>query len=259
MVEDNRWLRMLRPGITAIVGAGGKTTVLERLGKYGHAGNLPIMVSSIVPMDSARVDNVEPFDVICTEDVEKGEQFCEDRIRSGHVPAWFSRLDDQDRYIGLSPKIIDAIKQRYPAWYILVESDEADHKWLKAPLPNDIPLPEHCDSVIGVVNLQMLGSSLSSEKIEGVDTAAAIMDRELGAVITPALLAKLIKHPRGMFRGVPCMRVLFCTGYNAVQHRMTEALLDDLEDLGLSASVLADGYRESCTIRQYISYGERKK
>lgn len=71
MYQDNRWLRMLKPGITAIVGAGGKTTVLERLGKYGHNSKLPIMISSTVPMDSAYIDNVEPFDVICTSDVEK--------------------------------------------------------------------------------------------------------------------------------------------------------------------------------------------
>ena len=64
MFEDKRWRRLLRPGITVIVGAGGKTTVLERLGTYGHSSNLPIMVSSTVPMDSERVDNVEPFDVI---------------------------------------------------------------------------------------------------------------------------------------------------------------------------------------------------
>ena len=103
---------MLKPGITAIVGAGGKTTVLERLGTYGHGGHLPIMVSSIVPMDSTRVDNVEPFDVICTEDMEKGEAFCAERIAAGHVPAWFAGLDDQDRYIGLDPKVIDDIKDR---------------------------------------------------------------------------------------------------------------------------------------------------
>ena len=59
MFEDNRWRRMLKPGITAIVGAGGKTTVLERLGTYGHGGHLPIMVSSIVPMDSTRADNLD--------------------------------------------------------------------------------------------------------------------------------------------------------------------------------------------------------
>ena len=105
----------------------------------------------------------------------------------------------------------------------------------------------------------MLGNVISAEKIEGVETAAAIMGRPCGAVITPAMLAKLIKHPRGLFRGVRCPRILFCTGYNAVQHRMTEALLDDLEDFDLTASVLADGYRETCTIRQYINYDNVRK
>ena len=89
MYQDNRWLRMLKPGITAIVGAGGKTSVLERLGKYVHNSKLPIMISSTVPMDSAYIDNVEPFDVICTSDVEKGEAFCAARIADGRVPAWF--------------------------------------------------------------------------------------------------------------------------------------------------------------------------
>ena len=164
MFEDNRWRRMLKPGITAIVGAGGKTTVLERLGTYGHGGHLPIMVSSIVPMDSTRVDNVEPFDVICTEDMEKGESFCAERIAAGHVPAWFAGLDDQDRYIGLQPKVIDDIKMRHPAWYILIEGDAAGNKWLKAPLADDVPLPASCDTVIGVLNLQMLGNVISDAK-----------------------------------------------------------------------------------------------
>lgn len=163
MFKDNRWRRMLQPGITAIVGAGGKTTVLERLGTYGHGGHLPMMVSSIVPMDSMRVDNVEPFDVICTEDVERAKLLCRtnrSRTRAGLV----SGLDDQDCYIGLNPKVIDEIKQRHPAWYILIEGDAGRDKWLKAPLADDIPLPESCDTVIGVLNLQMLGNVISGEK-----------------------------------------------------------------------------------------------
>ena len=82
------------------------------------------------------------------------------------------------------------------------------------------------------------------------------MGRPEGAIVTPALLAKLVKHPQGMFRGADCRRILFCTGYNAVQHRMTEALLDELTDIGLTAIVLADGYKDTCAIRQYINYSE---
>ena len=50
-MEDKRWLRLLQPGITAIVGAGGKTTVLERLVAYGHGANLPVAVSTTAEAD----------------------------------------------------------------------------------------------------------------------------------------------------------------------------------------------------------------
>ena len=76
MLEDDRWRRLLVPGITAIVGAGGKTTVLERLGVYGQIGNLPIVISSTVPVEEERVKIKDPFDLILTDDVEKGEAFC---------------------------------------------------------------------------------------------------------------------------------------------------------------------------------------
>lgn len=259
MSDDYRWQRMLAPGLTAIVGAGGKTTVLERLGVYGKKGNRPVMVSSTVPMDGEHVEHVEPFDVICTADLEKGEAFCASRIDEGRVPAWFFGIDESDRYVGLPVPVLLQLKQHHPGWYIVIEADDARKKWLKAPKVGELAIPEGCDTVIGVLNLQMLGHALTGDRVEGVETAAAIMGRREGAIVTPALLAKLITHPLGMFRGVEGRRILFCTGYNAVQHRMTEALLDDLEDLNLDVIVLADGYRETCTIRQFIGVGGEKR
>jgi probable selenium-dependent hydroxylase accessory protein YqeC len=258
MVEDGRWRRLLAPGITAIVGAGGKTTVLERLGVYGHRGNLPILISSTVSMDSSQVDNVEPFDVICTDDMEKGEQFCASRIGEGRVPAWFYGINEENRYIGLPVMLISQLKQRHPEWYILVEADATRNKWLKAPKGGETFIPVNCDTLIGVLNLQMLGHALTGECVDGVENAAAIMGRPEGAIVTPALLAKLIRHPHGMFRDADCRHILFCTGYNAVQHRMTEALMDDLEGMDLAAIVLADGYKDTCAIRQYIDYNLEK-
>ena len=258
MAEDKRWLRLLQPGITAIVGAGGKTTVLERLVTYGQGANLPIMVSSTVPADTEWLGNVGQIDIICTENREKGEAFCVEKIAAGRVPGWFRSVDGDGNYEGLEPDMLDYVRERHPAWYIIAEADMAHHKWLKAPLAEDVPLPQHCDTVIGVVNLQMLGSSITEERVEGAEQAALIMNRPMDAVVTPALLAKLLRHPRGLFRGASACRVLFCSGYNAVQHRMTEALLDELEGLDLQVIVLADGYKETCTIRQYISCGDNK-
>ena len=255
MLEDDRWRRLLIPGITAVVGAGGKTTVLERLGVYGRLGNLPIVLSSIVTTEPERVKKAEPFEVICTDDLEKGEQSCIASVNQGHIPSWFWGVDAAGQYMGLPNDVLETLKQHHPEWYILVAADDTHNKWLKAPQAGEKHVPDGTDSIIGVLNLQMLGHALTGERVAGVEMAAAIMGRPEGAVITPALLAKLIRHPYGMFHGVKCRQILFCTGYDAVQHRMTEALLDDLEDMNLTAIVLADGYRETCSIRQYIGVG----
>jgi probable selenium-dependent hydroxylase accessory protein YqeC len=258
MLEDDRWRRLLVPGITAIVGAGGKTTVLERLGVYGQIGNLPIVISSTVPVEEERVKIKDPFDLILTDDVEKGEAFCISCVKKGKVPFWFYG-HEENCYVGLPASVLEQLKAHHPEWYILVEADETHNRWLKAPEVNEPSLPAGTDTLIGVLNLQMLGHALTPDRVAGVETAAAIMGRPVGAVVTPALLAKLIKHPCGMFHGDRGRHILFCTGYDAVQHRMTEALLDDLESLKLEAIVLADGYRETCSIRQYIGVDSHER
>ena len=256
-MEDKRWLRLLQPGITAIVGAGGKTTVLERLVAYGHGANLPVAVSTTAEADGERLAEIEDLDIICTNNREEGEAFCIEKMNAHRVPAWFSSVSEEGIYKGIDADTLEWLRVRHPEWYIIVEADGAHHKWLKAPLPEEAPIPQDCDTLIGVVNLQMLGSSITDERVAGAEQAALIMNRPTGAIVTPALLAKLLTHPRGLFRTSASRRVLFCSGYNAVQHRMTEALLDDLEDLDLQVIVLADGYKDTCTIRQYISQDSR--
>lgn len=178
-------------------------------------------------------------------------------MNAHRVPAWFSSVSEEGIYKGIDADTLEWLRVRHPAWYLIVEADGAHHKWLKAPLPEEAPIPQDCDTLIGVVNLQMLGSSITDERVAGAEQAALIMNRPTGAIVTPALLAKLLTHPRGLFRTSASRRVLFCSGYNAVQHRMTEALLDDLEELDLQVIVLADGYKDTCTIRQYISQDSR--
>ena len=73
-MEDKRWLRLLQPGITAIVGAGGKTTVLERLVAYGHGANLPVEVSTTAEADGERLAEIEDLDIICTNGYPLGSR-----------------------------------------------------------------------------------------------------------------------------------------------------------------------------------------
>lgn len=247
MKQDIRWQQLLRPGITAIVGAGGKSTVLKKLEEYGRS--LPMVVTSTTKMYGFQGDVYEP---IGTKDVAKGLAFCEKQIREKKTAAWFSEMDEKGKWVGLSPSVVSEMAIAHPNWYIIVEADGAREKWLKAPAPHEPVVPEETVTTIGVLNLQALGLPLTPDKVYQIDQVAAIMKRSPGIVVTPALLARLIGHPHGLFKGCRGRKVLFCTGYDYVQRRMVEALLDDIAPLGIDEVVLADGYRDTCEIRQVL-------
>lgn len=127
-MEDKRWLRLLQPGITAIVGAGGKTTVLERLVAYGHGANLPVAVSTTAEADGERLAEIEDLDIICTNDREEGEAFCIEKMNAHRVPAWFSSVSEEGIYKGIDADTLEWLRVRHPAWYLIVEADGAHHK-----------------------------------------------------------------------------------------------------------------------------------
>ena len=80
------------------------------------------------------------------------------------------------------------------------------------------------------------------------------MERAEGAVVTSSMLARLVLHPQGLFQYSQGKRILFCTGYDTVQHRIIDAFLDALSDSKFSMIVLADGYKASCEIARVIQW-----
>ena len=44
--QTSYWNRLIQPGIVALVGAGGKTTVLSKLVEYGRLKGQPIVVTT---------------------------------------------------------------------------------------------------------------------------------------------------------------------------------------------------------------------
>ena len=44
--QTSYWNRLIQPGIVALVGAGGKTTVLSKLVEYGRLKGQPIVVTN---------------------------------------------------------------------------------------------------------------------------------------------------------------------------------------------------------------------
>ncbi len=73
-------------------------------------------------------------------------------------------------------------------------------KWLKAPKTTEPVIPSLTKTTIGLVNLQMLGAPLDDEHVHNIELVQDIVKRDMGAIVTPRMLADLVLHKQGLFQ-----------------------------------------------------------
>lgn len=250
MTQAKRWKELIAPGIVALVGAGGKTTVLSKLVEYGGLAGQPMVVTTTTKLYESQVAGWQPY---YGHDFNAGEEHMLKAINRGRVGAWFGGVEGT-KVVSLAAKQIDEMHRVHPNWQIVVEADGAKEKWLKAPKQTEPVIPSFTRCTIGIINLQILGKPLTEEFVHHVGIASTVMDCPEGHTIKPVHLARLITHHEGLYQYSRGEKILFGTGYDTVEHELVEELLRELEAVKLRKIFLADGYKASLEIRRILCW-----
>ena len=250
MSDRKYWESLLEPGILAVVGAGGKTTVVSKLGAVAVSLERPVVVTTTTKMGS---EQVAPWNPYYGDDVTLGESHIVEQMKRGQMGAWFQEVAGH-KVVGLAPELLDTLHERHPDWSIVVEADGAKTKWLKAPKPHEPVIPTKTVTTIAVVNMQVLGKSLTEDYVHRIEEVQAIMEIPLGDSITPEGVVKLLGHDNGIFQYAQGKRIVFCTGCDTVDSTVVDAFLQALQSLSLHKVVLANGYRENCCIQRILTW-----
>ena len=176
--QTSYWNRLIQPGIVALVGAGGKTTVLSKLVEYGRLKGQPIVVTTTTRLYESQVAHYKP---IYTQNINEADEYCTDRVLHGYCGAWFSGITGT-KVDSLDCDLIDGLSKLHPNWQIVVEADGAKEKWLKAPKTSEPVIPTLTKTTIGLVNLQMLGAPLDDEHVHNIELVQDIVKRDMGAL-----------------------------------------------------------------------------
>ena len=79
-LQARHWQSLLEPGITAIVGAGGKTTVLSKLVEYGGLYGQPVVVTTTTKLYESQVALWKPY---YGHDFNEAEAACREALQRG--------------------------------------------------------------------------------------------------------------------------------------------------------------------------------
>ena len=215
----------VRPGITAIIGSGGKTSLLRSLSReLSH--ELPSEVSREMPCEQARqlshesshgrsgrgsrillttTTHILPFqDLPCLRvSSEATSSWVREQLAGFDVSVkeicFGSGLlpENSDSRLSFNPKLSAPgfpLYELLPAAdYILTEADGARHHYMKAHAHYEPVIPERCGRTILVIGAQGFGMKVA-EAVHRPELFCRLTGTQPGDIVTPALYAEFLRR-----------------------------------------------------------------
>jgi len=179
--------------LVAIVGAGGKTTILHTLGRDLAAVGLKVILTTTTRMAPGQISE----SVCWSDDPTKVEE-----ALTVDAPLFVLSDHDSDKVVGLEPAAVDGLFTSTSVDHLIVEADGARTMSIKAPADHEPVIPDTSTMVIVVMGADALGQRLGTvaHRVERI-TALTGLTRD--DRLTPEGAASVLLHPMGGLKSVP--------------------------------------------------------
>jgi probable selenium-dependent hydroxylase accessory protein YqeC len=183
-------LGLRRPEVVAVVGAGGKTTLVYRLAAEARALGWRVLVTTTTHMGTLPEATTGPVFVEAEGEVD--EAMREALARHG-IATLLGRRVRPDKLQGIPPERVDALAGLCDL--VLVEADGARGRSLKVPADHEPVVPSSTTLLIVVAALDAVGARLLPDRVHRVELVAAATGKSVGAILEERDLAACLGHP----------------------------------------------------------------
>lgn len=185
--------------LVALVGAGGKTSVLRRLGAEWSARGKRVLLSTTTKIEPQSGE----LRTVLVPDL--GHALAAIRAGGWPVPLLLAReaLPEISRLRGLPPAEIDALWRAAVVDLCVVQADGSSRRPFKAPSAHEPLVPSGATLVVAVAGADALGAPIDTERCHRPQRVADLGGVAPGAELTPEVAARVHAHPEGPFRTAP--------------------------------------------------------
>ena len=182
-----------RPEMVAFVGAGGKSSLLLRLGAELAEAGRRVVVTTTTKMGAGQIPR---WATTCRTEAEVTDGL-------GRGEAIFLVGDiSADKVTGVGPESLDRVFVDLSPDYVLLEADGARGRSIKAPAPYEPVIPTETTLVVVVVGIDAVGRPIA-DAAHRPDLLAALLERSLEDPVRPIDIARAVSHPEGGRQWVP--------------------------------------------------------
>ncbi len=182
----------------ALVGSGGKTTLMFQLAK-DYQTRVILTTSTHMAQDQLKGadHHIEVHDGGDIPDPSENLQ--------GDVLLFTGPPVETNRVGGLDPELLENLLKLADSWNcpLIIEADGARKLPLKAPADHEPPIPHFVDTVITVIGLSGLGKPLNEKWVHRPEYFSRLVDLPLESVINSHHLVHALTSERGGLKNIP--------------------------------------------------------
>ncbi len=190
-----------RPWVITLVGAGGKSTFMQRLAAEVQHLPLRALFTTTTRIWRHQFDAL-PHPVLAPT-LEQAISLAKTATPGYPISIVSQEIPGEAKVRGVPAFWVDALAEG--GWFdiIVVEGDGGREKPLKAPASHEPVVPVSTNLFISMAGWQGVGQPLTEEWVHHHERFARLAGLTPGAIITPQALAQVLTHMWGGLKGVP--------------------------------------------------------
>ena len=186
----------------AVIGAGGKSTLLKRLADELNERGMKVFTSSTTNLQPPRPGQTDDFTI--ANGAERMIELMQASFeKHQHVTAASSDFERKDKLKGLEPEELLAIHETRIADVILIQADGARKRSFKAPAKHEPTVPAFSTHCILTVGLDILGEPLDDRKVHRTEITAQFAGQPVGSIVTLETVLRVLEHPDAYLGRIP--------------------------------------------------------
>jgi len=192
-------LQVHKGDVVSLVGAGGKTTTMYRLGQELARLGWRVVATTTTKIRPPSPEQTDAL-VVASEAEDMVLRVQEALGRCKLVTVVTQRLEE-GKLKGIPPHLAASLRDVADA--VIIEADGAKGLSLKAPAAHEPVVPVASSIVVPVVGIDVVGCVLTERTVHRHEFVARITGLAPGEVITASTVGSLLLHEHGALKGVP--------------------------------------------------------
>jgi molybdenum cofactor cytidylyltransferase len=186
--------------IIALVGAGGKTTAMYRLGRELADQGWRVVATTTTMIRPPVAGQSEAL--VVHGDPTHAMRMAAEALRDKHLITLASEhLVAKNKLRGVRPDLAASLLDLADA--VIIEADGAKGRSLKAPAAHEPVVPRETTLLVPVVGIDAVGRPLTDETVHRVQLVSGLTGLACGETIHASVLASLLTHKQGALKSAP--------------------------------------------------------